>query len=412
MPPPSNDTVPTPAERAREAGGAECARAASGAKPGRESSWLARLKRVFRRGDPPIVVGVDLGLMQAGGANGGVKPLVFSFLREIATAQPERFRFVYFASAELAPELRGWMRTGDRIAAADERVAAGFDVLYAPFGRSPLMRPDVPAVSLIVDLLHRDLPTALPIEEVNYRHEWFSQIAREATSFQCISHYTAERLQTHYAVDARRCVVTHIPVHMRLDSAAKHATAVRAPVDGPFFFYPANFWPHKNHATLLAAYRDYCDSRPEAAWPLVFTGHSDASMHALVTQAAAIGLEGRVRFLGHVSEDELVAVWRAAGALVYPSLHEGFGIPLLEAMAFGCPIIASNTTSMPEVGGAACEYVDPRDAQSIADALRRVSGDVALRNDLVRRGTKRLETFSLRREAAKLADQFVRAVGR
>jgi glycosyltransferase involved in cell wall biosynthesis len=67
---------------------------------------------------------------------------------------------------------------------------------------------------------------------------------------------------------------------------------------------------------------------------------------------------------------------------------------------------------MPEVGGDACEYVDPRDARSIAEALRRVSGDAALRNDLVRRGTKRLRAFSLEREAAKLADQFARAAGR
>ncbi|HYD82666.1 MAG TPA: glycosyltransferase family 1 protein, partial [Opitutus sp.] len=273
-------------------------------------------------------------------------------------------------TTELAPELQELLRVGDRIAAVGEPSAGAFDVLYAPFGRSALMSAGVPTVSLIVDLLHRDLPAALPIEEINYRHEWFSQIATVATSFQCISHYTAERLQAHYGVDPRRCVVTHIPVHTRLVSTDDRAAAVPPPVNGPFFFYPANFWPHKNHATLLAAYRDYCDNRPGAAWPLVFTGHPDASMHALVAQAAAMGLDGRVRFLGHVSEDELVAVWRAAGALVYPSLHEGFGIPLLEAMAFGCPIIASNTTSMPEVGGDACEYVDPRDARSIAEALR------------------------------------------
>lgn len=369
-------------------------------------SWLARRTGLKK----PTVVGVDLLLMLPGGTNGGVKPLVFSFLREIGRTRPGGFRFVFFASEQLAPELQPLLRGGDAVCSALE-AAPPLDVLYAVFGRSSLMRPGRPTVSLIVDLLHRDLPAALPVEEVNYRHEWFTHVAAAATSFQCISHYTAGRLQVHYGVAAERCFVTHVPVHARLATAVDPTAAGEpAPVAGKFFFYPANSWPHKNHEALLAAYRQYRQTENTTApWALVFTGHADAGMEALQERVAELGLTHSVHFLGHLDERRFAALWRAAGALVYPSLHEGFGIPLLEAMAFRCPIIAANATSLPEVGGDACVYVDPYDIGAISAALRRVARDEGLRRDLVERGTRRLQSFSLSREAAVLAEQFVKA---
>ncbi|HVU23109.1 MAG TPA: glycosyltransferase family 1 protein [Opitutus sp.] len=351
-------------------------------------------------------MGVDLRLMQPGGANGGVKPLVFSFLGEIARTHGRRFRLVVFAAPELADELAGVVRPADQIVTGDG-AAERFDVLYAPFGRSELMRAGVPTVSLVVDLLHRDLPSALPVEEVNFRHAWFTQIARDGTFFQCISHYTAARLQHHYGVGSRRCFVTHVAVQERLD--AEGAEARGAPGEGGYFFYPANSWPHKNHEALFEAFGRYRSGAGASAWSLVLTGHPDARMRTLEERAAAMGLGGAVRFLGHVDDARFAAVWRGAGALVYPSLHEGFGIPLLEAMAFGCPIIAANTTSLPEVGGDACVYVDPRNVAGMAAAIAEVAGNAALRADLARRGTRRLKQFSLAREAGRLAEYLERA---
>lgn len=399
------------------------------------TSWFERLVTRLRPARP-ITVGVDLMLMQPGGANGGVKPLVYSFLAEIARSRSRALRYVIFAQPELAPELTPFLRPCDQLvrttqpstlnplpavlssvgsakgeasAKAGQLSTSHLSVLYAPFGRSPLIRPGLPTVSLIVDLLHRDLPEALPPEEVHYRHEWFQQLAASATFFQCISHYTASRLQLHYAVEPARCFVTHIPVHQRLATDA--IGTAESPIAGPFFFYPANSWPHKNHEALLAAYQRYRSAASANAWPLVLTGYPDARMQSLAAHAANLGLREHVHFLGHVDDAHFRALWRAAGALVYPSRHEGFGIPLLEAMAFHCPIIAANTTALPEVGGEACLYVDPNDVGSIASALTRLASDAALRAALVQRGTERLAEFSLSREAAKLADHLVRAAG-
>lgn len=389
---------------------------------------LIKERRIRQTATKPLRVGVDLLRMLPGGANGGVKPLVYSFLAEIGRQRGASFNFAAIAPAELRDELTPLLRRGDFLiepsatgyvvsrhegsdwrpsglfANDDDVVAkAGLDVLYAPFGVSRFQHESIPCVSLIVDLLHRDLPAALPVEEVNFRHEWFSQVVNSAAFIQCISRHVVKQLAQHYGIHPARCFHTYIPAQSRLPAAAAETTLPPALPETPYFFYPANFWPHKNHETLLVAYRQYAQAAGTRAWPMVFTGQPDERMTLLAEFRDALGLAGAVHFLGHLEPTAFAAVWSRAGALVFPSLHEGFGIPLLEAMRFGIPILASNTTSLPEVGGDACVYVDPADPRLIADALRRVAIREGLREDLVNRGRARLATFSLELEAGRLA---------
>jgi GT2 family glycosyltransferase/glycosyltransferase involved in cell wall biosynthesis len=376
----------------------------------------------------PIRIGVDLLRMAPGGANGGVKPLVYSFLAEIGRQRGAAFNFAVFADPNLREELAPLLRPGDflleptgdhlsisrrdasewrsvgRISTSTDVAAhAQLDVLYAPFGVSRFMQPAVPSVSLIVDLLHRDLPAALPIEEVNFRHDWFTRATTEATYLQCISRHVVSRLGKHYGVHPARCFHTYIPAQNRLPPTKPESVPPAGTPEGPFFFYPANFWPHKNHETLLVAYRQYAHAAGSRAWPLVFTGQPDARMKLLEELRGGLGLGSSVIFMGHLDDASFAAVWARAGALVFPSLHEGFGIPLLEAMRFGVPILTANTTSLPEVAGDACVFVDPTDPRLIADALRRLAIREGLREDLVTRGRVRLGAFSLQLEAGRLA---------
>jgi glycosyltransferase involved in cell wall biosynthesis len=106
-----------------------------------------------------------------------------------------------------------------------------------------------------------------------------------------------------------------------------------------------------------------------------------------------MGLERRVHFLGYLPEDQLIAVWKGCSFLVFPSLYEGFGIPVLEAMQFGKPVICSNVTSLPEVAGDAALYFDPRKPAEIVQCLERIIGNQELYADLVRRGYERLSHF-------------------
>ena len=388
----------------------------------------ARLARTGR-----IRVGVDLLRLQAGGANGGVKPFVLAFLAEIGRQRGAEFNFAVLAPADVRDELAAVLRPGDyllepgdnifavrrrtregwrddgTLPATDEVTArAGLDVLYAPFGQSQFLRPGLPSVSLIVDLLHRDLPAALPAEEVNHRHAWFTQVARDATYFQCNSRHVVGRLVENYGVHPAQCLVTANAVQGRLP--APGALPAGAPEE-PFFFYPANFWPHKNHEALFVAYRLYALGASSRAWPLVCTGHPDERMELLRELRDGLGLQDRVVFLGHGPAAAFAALGARAGALVFPSLCEGFGIPLLEAMRFGVPIIAANSSALPEVAGDACLAVDARDPQALAETMRRVAIRTDLKEALVARGHARLAAFSLAHEAGRLA-HFLAAAAR
>ncbi len=427
---------------------------------------LAAEQRARTNTTRPIRIGIDLLRMSPGGANGGIKPFLYTLLAEIARQQGPAFNFAVLAQPSLRTELTAFLRPGDFILepasnthprsgehqraekpaalsstatsdsdspsaflvsrlsekstwrettrfAADDTLPrrAQLDVLYAPFGTSRFMRADLPCISFVVDLLHRELPAALPPEEVNARHDAFVRIAHEATFIQCNSRHVVDRLVHHYGVHPSRCFHIYNVVQDRLPAPSPNSAPPPSAPAGPFFFYPANFWPHKNHETLLTAYRLYTHGAGGRAWPLVLTGQNDARQKLLEEMRDALGLRDNVHFLGHLDDSAFTALWTRAGALVFPSLNEGFGIPLLEAMRFSIPIIAANTTSLPEVAGDAALFIDPRDPRVLADALRRVAIRETLREDLISRGRARLNAFSLQHESARLA-HFLSAAAR
>src|SRR5690606_21296319 len=267
----------------------------------RRAELDAEAQRIQRE-TTPATVWVDLLRMVPGGANGGIKPFVFSFLRELTQTDAPPQRYVVFVRENVAAEIsfrrpsdvvvaqsdQGWtIRTGGTVPTA--RTLAQIEnhfppeVLYCPFATSSFSRAGLPSVALMVDTLHRDLPSALPIEEVNFREDWFKRVLGSATWLQCNSHHVIERLGHHFGVHPCRCFYTYNAVHTRLGTAAPPSE--KTP---PYFFYPANFWPHKNHEVLLTAYRLYRQRVGEAAWPLMLTGHPDERMTTLQEMATAL----------------------------------------------------------------------------------------------------------------------------
>src|SRR5439155_25225552 len=126
--------------------------------------------------------------------------------------------------------------------------------------------------------------------------------------------------------------------------------------------------------------------------------------------AARLGLESRVRFVDWVSEDELEALYRASSCFVLPSLIEGFGLPVLEAMARRVPVACSNRPALPEVAGDAALFFDPEDHSAIAACIRRLLGESALATELVERGVERVRSFSWRRTAEATLASYHRAI--
>jgi len=226
---------------------------------------------------------------------------------------------------------------------------------------------------------------------------------RMAVALVTISDFSKRVLVQTYDISPDRVHVTPLGVEASLfapptDAGATPALRRELGLPSEVLFFPANTWPHKNHERLLdalAVLRDADGLRPS----LVLTGSAKHGHRAVMATVERLGLHDQVRWLGYVDEVRLVALYRAATALVFPSLHEGFGMPILEAMAAGCPVACSRTTATGETAGDAALTFDPANVADIVAALRALLRNKELRHDLARRGLERAAQFTWERSA-------------
>lgn len=286
----------------------------------------------------------------------------------------------------------------------------GVDLLFCPFTAPTFAEAGIPVVSVICDLQHREYPQFFTPQEIDTRDSFYAEVCRKTDAVICISESTRESVIRHLKTDPEKTHTIPICIQSRLaggDSSriSEHLRALH--IDRrPFLFYPANFWPHKNHHLLLAAYGMFLSRNPARDMDLVFTGALDDAQKELQEKVRCMGLERHVHFLGYLPDDALTAVWQGCSCLVFPSLYEGFGIPVLEAMQFGKPVLCSNVTSLPEVAGDAALYFDPRKPAEIVSCIERITGDAALAADLVRRGHERLALF----EPREMVTRYLRCI--
>jgi glycosyltransferase involved in cell wall biosynthesis len=248
----------------------------------------------------------------------------------------------------------------------------------------------IPAVPIVYDLATFE-PTMRP----NRRSTIIERLTlgpavRRSAALLAISQATADALAAHFPAAVGRTSVAHLgpaPAHAGSLTAAE-AAALPAP---GFVLAVGTLEPRKNLPRLVEAYRSL-DAELQARHPLVVVGALGWETGPTLTALRSLG--ERCTMLGFVSDAALVELYRRCAVFCYPSLGEGFGLPVLEAMAAGAPVITSNVSSLPEVGGSAAEYVDSRDVASIAAGLRRVLGDESRRAQLSRDGPKRASEFS------------------
>ena len=215
------------------------------------------------------------------------------------------------------------------------------------------------------------------------------------------SQATKDDLIALYGAPAARITVLYSGVDARFrpvrDRAALDAVRARYGIgSASYVLSVGTVQPRKNYARLIEAMR----ALPEHH--LVIAGGRGWLEGPIYAAAAAPGLRGRVHFIGFVADDDLPALYSAAEAFAFPSLYEGFGLPILEAMACGTPVVAANTSSLPEVAGDAAELIDPTDTGALADALRRVLSDAARRETLRQRGFAQARRFSWQAAARQL----------
>jgi len=245
--------------------------------------------------------------------------------------------------------------------------------------------PPVPAPSVVTlhDLQHLDLPSLFSHAERAFRAFFWHSSVRGAQLVACPTAFVGERATELLGVDARRIrVIPHGIDHERFSPRPEDRE--------PFLLYPARRWPHKNHPRLYEAFALLRRERPELRLVLTGGGHSGAPPE---------GVEVR----GHVSQDELVSLYRRAAALVFPSRYEGFGQPVLEAMACGCPVACSDIPPLEEIAGGGARMFPPDDAKAIAAAVRDVLSDPAPYRE---RGLARAAEFTWERAASQYEDAY------
>ena len=172
----------------------------------------------------------------------------------------------------------------------------------------------------------------------------------------------------------------------------------------PYLLYVGTLQPRKNIGRLLQAWQKIVRSGTDGGAILVLAGGSGWLLANLPAQIEALGLTGRVFLPGYIAGEDLPALLSGALAFVFPSLFEGFGLPVLEAMACATPVLTANSSSLPEVAGDAALLVDPHSVSAIADGIRRLLAEPALRADLVRRGTANLRRFSWTKTVDQIID--------
>jgi glycosyltransferase involved in cell wall biosynthesis len=298
----------------------------------------------------------------------------------------------------------------------------GADLLHSPHYVLPLLCRR-PAVVTIHDCIHLLFPEYLP-NRMAFQYARFmmgSAIRRSALVFTVSEASRRDILRFYPDADPDRIQVVPnaIDVALLADPGEEEMDRVREryQIRGRFVLYAGNVKPHKNLQRLISAFGLLKQRPGHEDVKLLIIGEGEGEgegihKHGLLRRCVeAAGVRQDVRFFGFVPEHTLAALYRLASVFAFPSLYEGFGLPPLEAMACGTPVVTSRLSSLPEVVGDAALLVDPYRVDEIAHALERVLQDDALRADLVARGLVRARQFSWERSVRAIHAGYLKAMG-
>jgi len=403
----------------------------------------------------PKCIAVDLTLVLPGGENGGAKVFMLELLRLLAEMKPDT-QFILLTRQSSHNELayldrrnmrrvikaadptpppstegkrpekgaglirrfsawaertgKGWKRSfkkrikrikPDRADSDKTLREMGVDLLYCPFTALDYAEPGIPAVCTVYDLQYKTYPEFFSPEEVAYRERVFMDACHHATQLTAISDYSRQSAIIHSGINPSRIRTISLRMAHRILSSNEQKKDesdelfARLNLERQLYLlFPANFWQHKNHEILLTAFAIAIRHGLTPKMKLVCTGAPTERQRAVIKKSAAIGLADRVIFPGYLPNDELAAVLANAAGMIFPSLYEGFGLPVIEAMAAGIPVACSNTRALPEVTSGAALLFNPDNPEEIAQAMVSLTSDEPLRTTLIKDGLLRAQEFS------------------
>ena len=383
---------------------------------------------------------IDLRWMKPGLA-GGIENLARSFLKELARVDPIN-HYIVWVPAEALDDLaddghphmtrvasdgfrsRGralfwktqrFLRRRFHVGGGMSRAVEFLHRLHrwrvdGALSLSGYLQDDVlalPNVLVFVDLQHEFYPQFFSPRVLEERRRIVAASVSHSSRILCISNHTRQSLLARYPVDPRCVSTAYLAADPVFEAAAQ--SAVQRPgilsqygLDpGAYLFFPGHTWPHKNHKTALRVLKRVREMTGRNLM-LVCTGNAKEAHADIVQEIGRLALTGCVRFLGYCPLKDMPALYQGALALMYPSYFEGFGLPLVEAMWSGCPVVCSDAGSLPEVGGEAALYANPDDVIALAGHVMTLMNDAGARERLIQAGRKQARLFSWRSFAVSI----------
>ncbi len=285
--------------------------------------------------------------------------------------------------------------TGRDFGGARRALRSRVDVVHATDHLVPRLR-GMPVVATIFDAIPLSHPEWVRYRFKGLKNELWRRTAFWAQHVITISEYSRQEIVAHFRLPEER--ITSIPLGVGaqwfapVDESVEKSVRLRHALPERYFVSVGTLQPRKNIGRLLLAHASLPESL-QRDFPLVVVGKPGWGCEDVIAQFTG-GAFKHVRWLRHLPDADLQVVIKRATALVFPSLHEGFGLPVLEAFAAGVPVVASNTTSIPEVAGDAALLIDPLRIDQLADAMRRVAENSELAGQLVARGRDRVRAFT------------------
>jgi glycosyltransferase involved in cell wall biosynthesis len=287
------------------------------------------------------------------------------------------------------------------------------DLLHSPHFNLPLIRP-CPTVVTLHDVIYLACRQDMPSRAGRlYYKAMMSASARLADRIITVSEFSKRDIVRLLGIDPDKIEVVHSGLSSDFrpvpDSAARRSALARYGIDENYILYTGIYKLRKNHAGLLRAFRAMLASGVKAQ--LVIAGPMNEGEPELRRLSADLGVEKKVVFAGFVADADLPSLYSAARVYACPSLYEGFGFTILEAMACSVPVVSSAETSLPEVAGDAALFADPRSPEEFAAALQRAFVDEDLRQRLVEKGHANHRRFTWETAANKTLATYYRAAG-
>ncbi len=355
-----------------------------------------------------VKIGIDCRLWDESGVGRYTRNLV----SELAKLDTENFYYLFLLKKNLSIKVPknfvkveanfGWYGFTEQLKLPKILKQYDLDLVHFPHFNVPLLYRGKFIVT-IHDLLHQHFamkrattlnPVIYKVKRLSYQQA-FRHAAFQSQKIITPSQSVKDQLIDEWKINDTKITVTPEGVEENLLALKRTVkkddfkkVAEKFNIKGQYLFYIGNAHPHKNVEGLLAAFKEIRERFPEVQ--LVLSGPDHYFWQRVQKENQSEG----VIYTGFVTDKELVTLYSNAKALVVPSFEEGFGIPLLEAMACGCPVVSSNGGSLPEVGGDACLYFDPKNKKEMVSQIEKIIKDEKLRKSLISKGEKRYKQFS------------------